>query len=108
MIRPAVSMLGASDKHDLVLHADSQLAIGFVNCTDCIHAMAPEIMGSVLQMVLGIMQRAKRIFDLWMSSGSGRRRRQRDQKGKQSKRTHELMFHSSSLVVWTDVLCDLS
>jgi hypothetical protein len=48
----------------LVLQADSELAIGFVDCTDSIDPVPTEVMSCMLEVVLRASQRAKRSVDL--------------------------------------------
>jgi len=54
-----------------VLQADAQLAVGFVDGVNRVHAMAAKIVRRVLKVVLGIVKCAQRIFDLWVSPGRG-------------------------------------
>ena len=53
---------------DSVLHANSQLTIGFVDGPYGINPMSLEIMIRALQMRFGILQGMERIFDLRMTS----------------------------------------
>jgi hypothetical protein len=57
----------------LILEADFELVDGFVNGMNGINAVAAEIVTGVLEVLLGVMQRADRIFDFRMRAG-GRRR----------------------------------
>lgn len=64
----------AEVKAESVLQADAQLTISFVYCTDCLDAMASEIVGGMLEVIFSTSKRTKRGFDLGMFSCSGRRR----------------------------------
>ena len=55
-----------------VLQADSQLAVGFVDGVDRVHAMPAKVVSGMLKVVLGVMKCAQRIFNLRMFPGRGR------------------------------------
>ena len=53
----------------VVFQADFQLTDGFVNSLDRLDAMSAEVVGSVLEMLLGIAQRLESFADLRMLFG---------------------------------------
>jgi hypothetical protein len=60
------------------------LAIRFVNGSDRVYAMPAKIMRSVLKVILGIVQRTERVFDLRVSPCRRGWRRQRHHQRKQT------------------------
>lgn len=67
--RPSVARVGDSHSlQQLVLQADPELAIGFINCTDSFDPMATKVMSCMLKMIFRTGKRTKRSFDLRMPS----------------------------------------
>jgi hypothetical protein len=64
---------GIHSLQQLELQADPELAIGFINGADRLDPMATEVMSGFLEVSFRTGERAKRTFDLRMSShGWGR------------------------------------
>ncbi|HXY11122.1 MAG TPA: hypothetical protein VEI52_25040 [Terriglobales bacterium] len=67
--RPSVARVGDSHSlQQLVLQADPELAIGFINCTDSFDPMPTKVMSCMLKMIFRAGKRTKRSFDLRMPS----------------------------------------
>ena len=62
--RPCVARVGdVTVLRPLVLHADPELAIGFIDCANRIDPMPTEVMSCVLQVVFRTGKRVKRSFN---------------------------------------------
>jgi hypothetical protein len=95
-VKPSTRSASDLEASRSVLHANSQLPIGFVNRFYRVHAVAAEVVCSLLQVLPGSFQGAERVFDLRVIAIGWRWRGQRQQHCDQCKRTQKFLLHNSS------------